>query len=194
LASRAPLLAGALTVLLLAQAGVPFTTGFVAKLEVIRAAASAGSTDLAVVAMGSAAIAAFFYLRVVLLCFQPAGPKESEPGTAAEPSPVGALALAGAPGGSGGGAPGGGVLPATAPGTLGSTTALVSAEPVPQGEPISGQEPTPTVGARSDLGIREIPAGAATVIALSVFFTVFFGIWVEPVASFAAHATLLVRP
>lgn len=194
LASRAPLLAGALTVLLLAQAGVPFTTGFVAKLEVIRAAASSGSTDLAVVAMGSAAIAAFFYLRVVLLCFQPAGSKESEPAALAEPSPLGALALAGAPGGSSGGAPGGAALPASSRGAVGSAAALVSAEPVPQGEPAPGQEPTPTVGARGDLGIREIPAGAATVIALSVLFTVLFGIWVEPVASFAAHATLLVRP
>ena len=37
LASRQPWLAGSLAVLLMAQAGIPFTTGFLAKLEVIAA-------------------------------------------------------------------------------------------------------------------------------------------------------------
>ncbi|MHB8681011.1 MAG: NADH-quinone oxidoreductase subunit N [Acidimicrobiales bacterium] len=69
LAGRAPLLAGAFAVLLVAQAGVPFTTGFLAKLEVVSASVGGGSTALAVVAMVSAAIAAFFYLRVVLLMY-----------------------------------------------------------------------------------------------------------------------------
>ncbi len=41
LASRRPWLAGALTVLLMAQAGIPFTTGFLAKLEVVEAAVKA---------------------------------------------------------------------------------------------------------------------------------------------------------
>ncbi len=72
LASRQPWLAGALVVLLLAQAGVPFTTGFVAKLEVVTAAVHGGSTALAVVAMVTAAIAAFFYLRVGVLMYTPA--------------------------------------------------------------------------------------------------------------------------
>lgn len=73
LSRRAPWLAISLTVLLLAQAGIPFTTGFLAKLEVISAAVGAGSTALAVVAMISAAIAAFFYLRVVLLMYSAPG-------------------------------------------------------------------------------------------------------------------------
>ncbi len=71
LASRQPWLAGALAILLLAQAGVPFTTGFIAKLEVVTAAVHAGSTDLAVVAMVTAAIAAFFYLRIGVLMYTP---------------------------------------------------------------------------------------------------------------------------
>ncbi len=75
LARRAPWLALTLAVLLLAQAGIPFTTGFLAKLEVISAAVGAGSTALAVIAMVSAAVAAFFYLRVVLLMYS-AGPGE----------------------------------------------------------------------------------------------------------------------
>jgi len=71
LASRRPWLAGSLAVLLMAQAGIPFTTGFLAKLEVISASVGGRSTALAVVAMVSAAIAAFFYLRVILLMYSP---------------------------------------------------------------------------------------------------------------------------
>ena len=62
-----PGLALAFTVFLLAQAGVPFTTGFLAKFYVICAAAvDSGSYILAVViAMLAAVIAAFFYLRII---------------------------------------------------------------------------------------------------------------------------------
>ncbi|MHB8594490.1 MAG: NADH-quinone oxidoreductase subunit N [Acidimicrobiales bacterium] len=78
LARRAPMLAAALALLLVAQAGIPFTTGFLAKLEVISASVGAGSTALAVVAMVSAAVAAFFYLRVILLMYgDPAGAEAS---------------------------------------------------------------------------------------------------------------------
>ena len=65
LAARRPWLAGSLG-LLLVQAGIPFTTGFLAKLEVISASVGGRSTALAGIAMVSAAIAAFFYLRVIL--------------------------------------------------------------------------------------------------------------------------------
>jgi NADH-quinone oxidoreductase subunit N len=73
LAATSPLMAGALAVLLVSQAGIPFTTGFFAKLEVISASVGAGSTALAVIAMISAAMAAFFYLRVVLYMYSPTG-------------------------------------------------------------------------------------------------------------------------
>ncbi|MEZ5166256.1 MAG: proton-conducting transporter membrane subunit [Acidimicrobiales bacterium] len=56
----------AFTIFLLAQAGVPLTTGFVAKFEVIGAAVAARSYWLAVVAMVSAVVSAFLYLRIVL--------------------------------------------------------------------------------------------------------------------------------
>jgi NADH-quinone oxidoreductase subunit N len=69
LAARQPWLAGGLTVLLKAQAGIPFTTGFLAKLEVVEAAVKANSGALAVVAMVTAVVAAFFYLRVILLMY-----------------------------------------------------------------------------------------------------------------------------
>jgi NADH-quinone oxidoreductase subunit N len=71
LAARRPALALAFTVLLLAQAGVPFTTGFLAKFYVISAAVEAESYALALIAMLSAVIAAFFYLRVTVLMYSP---------------------------------------------------------------------------------------------------------------------------
>ena len=88
LATHNPLLAAAFTVLLLAQAGVPFTTGFVAKFYVLAASVEAHSYALAVIAMASAAIAAFFYLRIVLLMYS------TEPPTAAAgtPAPGGGVA------------------------------------------------------------------------------------------------------
>ncbi len=58
-----------MAVLLLAQAGVPFTTGLWAKLQVVLATVSAGAVPLAVIAMVTAAIAAFFYLRVAVLMY-----------------------------------------------------------------------------------------------------------------------------
>jgi NADH-quinone oxidoreductase subunit N len=66
LSSRRPTLALALTVFLLAQAGVPFTSGFIAKWGVIQSAVDAGSYWLAVIAMLAAVIAAFLYLRIMV--------------------------------------------------------------------------------------------------------------------------------
>jgi NADH-quinone oxidoreductase subunit N len=69
LARTRPLLAFTLTVFLLAQAGVPLTSGFVAKFGVIEAAAEQGGGfgySLALIAMLSAVIAAFLYLRIIV--------------------------------------------------------------------------------------------------------------------------------
>jgi NADH-quinone oxidoreductase subunit N len=60
-----PGLALAFTLFLLAQAGTPFTAGFMAKLGVIGAAADVGSWWLASIAMLSAVISAYLYLRIV---------------------------------------------------------------------------------------------------------------------------------
>jgi NADH-quinone oxidoreductase subunit N len=60
-----PVLALAFTVFLLAQAGVPFTSGFFAKFDVLAAAVDASSYWLALVAMITAVISAFLYLRIV---------------------------------------------------------------------------------------------------------------------------------
>ena len=66
LARRQPWLGGALAVLLLSQLGAPLTVGFYAKFIVLAAAIDAGGGALALVALLSAAIAAFFYLRWTL--------------------------------------------------------------------------------------------------------------------------------
>ena len=59
---------------LLAQAGIPFTTGFLAKFEVVSAAVGRPvDYALAVIAMVSAAVAAFFYLRVAITMYSPVG-------------------------------------------------------------------------------------------------------------------------
>ena len=73
LARRQPVLGAAFVVLLLAQAGTPFTTGFLAKLGVIEAAVAGGSVPLAVVAMVCAVIGAFAYLRVAIVASAPEG-------------------------------------------------------------------------------------------------------------------------
>jgi NADH-quinone oxidoreductase subunit N len=66
LARSRPVLALTLTVFLFAQAGVPLTSGFFAKFYVITAAVEAGSTWLAVIAMITAVISAFLYLRITV--------------------------------------------------------------------------------------------------------------------------------
>ena len=69
LARRQPVLAGAFTVLLLGQAGVPFTGGFVAKLGVLVAAVEGRTYWVAMVAMAAAAVAAFVYLRILVAMY-----------------------------------------------------------------------------------------------------------------------------
>ena len=69
LATRRPVLAFAFTVFLLAQAGVPFTSGFLAKFYVIGAAVDADSYALAILAMLAAAVSAFLYLRIVVTMY-----------------------------------------------------------------------------------------------------------------------------
>ena len=66
LARRRPALALGFTVLLLAQAGMPATSGFIAKFGVINSAVEARSYVLAVAAMVGAVIAAFLYLRIMV--------------------------------------------------------------------------------------------------------------------------------
>ena len=91
LAQRKPMLALAFTLFLLAQAGVPTTSGFVAKFLVIGAAVEVHSYAIAIIAMLSAVVAAFFYLRIVMRMYT----AEPASGATALSVPVGAaIALA----------------------------------------------------------------------------------------------------
>jgi NADH-quinone oxidoreductase subunit N len=76
LARRQPVLAGAFTLFLLAQAGVPLTGGFVAKLGVFSAAVDQKQYILALIGMIATAIAAFVYLRIILTMYAPADDEE----------------------------------------------------------------------------------------------------------------------
>ncbi|HEY2832293.1 MAG TPA: NADH-quinone oxidoreductase subunit NuoN [Sporichthyaceae bacterium] len=69
LGRRSPVVAGTFALLLLAFAGIPLTSGFAGKFAVFSAAVSAGATPLVVVGVLSSAIAAFFYVRVIVLMF-----------------------------------------------------------------------------------------------------------------------------
>jgi NADH-quinone oxidoreductase subunit N len=69
LGRRSPVVAGIFALLLLAFAGIPLTSGFTGKFAVFSAAISAGATPLVVVGVLSSAIAAFFYVRVIVLMF-----------------------------------------------------------------------------------------------------------------------------
>ena len=69
LASRSPLTAAIMALFLLALAGIPLTSGFTAKFAVFRAAIEAGAWPLVVVALLASAVAAFFYLRVIVLMY-----------------------------------------------------------------------------------------------------------------------------
>jgi NADH-quinone oxidoreductase subunit N len=72
LATERPALALGFTILLVSQAGIPFTVGFVAKFNVISAVLSHGRAPdyvLGVIAMLAAAISASFYLRIILAMY-----------------------------------------------------------------------------------------------------------------------------
>lgn len=183
LARRQPLLAGAFLVLLLAQAGVPFTSGFLAKFYVIAAAVDRGQYWLAVIAMLAAAIAAFFYLRVALLMYA-GDPVAPSVGIAAGGSGAGAGSGAGVGlGATAGGAGAGAGLGAIA-GAGAADLGLVVAD---QGVFAAGLEPVASidgaVATAPDASLQappveavEVPAGIALVLLVSVAFTVAAGV------------------
>ena len=88
---RHPLFAGVMTLFLLSLAGIPPTAGFMGKFFVFSAAAEAGETGLVVVGVLTSAIAAFFYLRVIVAMWL----QDPEPGAQPlGPSPALAAGLA----------------------------------------------------------------------------------------------------
>jgi NADH-quinone oxidoreductase subunit N len=166
LARRRPLLAFAMLVLLLAQAGVPLTSGFLGKFYVIQAAVQRGQYPLAVIGMLAAAIAAFFYLRLALVIYS------------AEPDAAGA-------GGGAAGASGGPV-----DGTL--TAGLVAdggGATNGAGGVATATETEVVLTAPSEAPV-EVPVAVGLVLAACVVFTIFAGVS-SPIVDFARHATTL---
>jgi len=69
LGRRSPLLAAILTVFLLSLIGIPVTGGFFAKLYVFSAALQANLVGLTVIAVINSAIAAYYYLRIIIYMY-----------------------------------------------------------------------------------------------------------------------------
>jgi NADH-quinone oxidoreductase subunit N len=64
--SSAPLRGGVLALSMLALAGVPPTAGFIGKFFIFSAAIQGGESALAIIGIVTAAISAYFYLKVVV--------------------------------------------------------------------------------------------------------------------------------
>jgi NADH-quinone oxidoreductase subunit N len=69
LGKESPVVAGVFAFFLLAMAGIPLTSGFTGKWAVFASAVSGGAWPLVVVAVVLSAVAAFFYVRVIVLMF-----------------------------------------------------------------------------------------------------------------------------
>jgi proton-translocating NADH-quinone oxidoreductase chain N len=69
LGKSSPLVAGTFAFFLIAFAGIPLTSGFTGKFAVFQAAEAGGATPLVIIGVLSSAVAAFFYVRVIVLMF-----------------------------------------------------------------------------------------------------------------------------
>ncbi len=92
LGRRHPVAGVVFAMFLLSLAGIPLTSGFVGKFAVFAAAAAGGAIALVVVGVLASAVAAYFYIRVIVLMFftdSPADAPEFRP-----PSGVTVIAVA----------------------------------------------------------------------------------------------------
>jgi NADH-quinone oxidoreductase subunit N len=80
LSKRSPYLAALMTLFMLSLAGIPPTAGFIAKVNVFTAAIGAGHWPLALIGVISSVVAAFFYLRVLVLMYmrEPLGEQDED--------------------------------------------------------------------------------------------------------------------
>ncbi|MEZ0367270.1 NADH-quinone oxidoreductase subunit NuoN [Mycobacterium sp. pUA109] len=69
LGRRSPIVGVMFSLFLLAFAGIPLTSGFVSKFAVFKAAAEGGAAPLVIVGVIASGVAAYFYVRVILLMF-----------------------------------------------------------------------------------------------------------------------------
>ncbi len=69
LGKESPLVAGLFAFLLLGMAGIPLTSGFTGKWAVFASALSAGAWPVVIVAVLMSAVAAYFYVRIIVVMF-----------------------------------------------------------------------------------------------------------------------------
>jgi NADH-quinone oxidoreductase subunit N len=69
LGRRYPVVGVVFSLFLLAFAGIPLTSGFVSKFAVFKAAGEGGAIPLVIVGVIASAVAAYFYVRVIVLMF-----------------------------------------------------------------------------------------------------------------------------
>jgi len=179
LGGRSPVLAGAMTVAMLALAGIPGTVGFFGKFQLIHALVSGQYTWLAIILVVGSMISLGYYLRVVATIWMGAAPAATTayPPTGPSLAPIAggsqeADALGGLPGASGSeGAEALGGLP-------GATVEGSSAAPPSAGRP----------GPLASLAGPGQHPEVALIAAVCALASIFFGIVPEPLFRFAAHA------
>lgn len=88
LGRRYPVAGVVFSLFLLAFAGIPLTSGFVSKFAVFKAAGEGGAIPLVVVGVVASAVAAYFYVRVIVLMFFTDPPED-----APQVSPPGSLSV-----------------------------------------------------------------------------------------------------
>ncbi|WP_062070065.1 NADH-quinone oxidoreductase subunit NuoN [Demequina sediminicola] len=88
LAKRSPALATAMALFLLSFAGIPLTAGFIGKFEVFSAAVAGGGWPLVLIAVIASAVAAFFYVRLIVLMFFTDIPEGAEDTVVVEQEPL----------------------------------------------------------------------------------------------------------
>lgn len=191
LARRRPVLALAMTLLLIAQAGIPFTTGFLAKFYVIAAAVAQGQYVIAVVAMVSAVVAAFFYLRVVMVMYAPGARSGSATWPAQRSLAPGGLSL----GPSGASVLGSRV--AAGPRMSGGLSGDQLSPVLTMTDPARGANPEPAQAEPGQVGQAlevlqglQVPAVVWAVLLVTLAVTVGFGVYPAPLVDFARQATL----
>jgi NADH-quinone oxidoreductase subunit N len=69
LGKKSPLVGSIFAFLLLSFAGIPLTSGFIGKFAIFSAAYESGSIEIVVTGVLASAIAAFFYIRVIIMIF-----------------------------------------------------------------------------------------------------------------------------
>lgn len=94
LGRRSPLVAAIFAFFLLAFAGIPLTSGFTGKYAVFLAAVDSGAMPLVIVGLLSSVVAAFFYVRVIVLMFFQQPKEDGETATVAAPSAYTSIAIA----------------------------------------------------------------------------------------------------